>query len=153
VLFVVGNLVNEQPIAAKMTFTIVLPVPRQLMIAAVRRKRLSALKYSDGLKEPVHNATRALDALVVLLELPLMDDFSHQLSKSALRASAEEKRGKPPRGSFIASRVAAFGAAGSSMSIVTTARAGPVTGSQRVTTPSSEMVASTVFKVADISGI
>jgi hypothetical protein len=149
----VGHLVNEQPISTKVAFTMVFPVSRQLVIAEVWRQGLFILKQFSGLEKSGHITARALDTLKVLLKVPLVNDFAHQVSKSALSAFTEEKRGKPSRGSFIASRVAAFGSAGSSMSKVTTARAGPVTGSQRVTTPSAETVASTVFKVADTSGV
>jgi hypothetical protein len=144
----VGKLVNEEPIAAEMTFPEILPVSGELVVPAVRWKGVLVLEKPEGLKKPLHVAPGALNALVVLLELSFADDLAHQLSKSALRASTDAKRGRSSWGSFMASRVVELVSEGSSMSKVTTARAGPVTGSARVTVPSSETVASTVIKVA-----
>jgi hypothetical protein len=144
----VGELVDEQPVAAQVALAVVLPVAGQGVVAVVRRERIPGLEGSDGLEKPAGVPAGAANALLVLLELLFAEDFAHQSSRSALRASTVAKRGRSPVGSAIASRVAWLGS-GLSTSRVRTARAGPVTGSAGVMVPSAETVASMVLRVAD----
>ncbi len=146
-----GDLVKQQPVATKVAFAVVFEVSDERMIAVDRRHRLAFREQVDGFREAAHVAARAFDPFNVLAELSLEDEVAHQIPSAALAALAERCRGRASIGSAIASSVSALGTHSSTRN-VRTAVVGPATGSSRVTVPSAETVAWTVFRTAAMRG-
>jgi len=85
----VGELVDEKPVASKVAFAVVFEISSELMIAADGWEELFFFEEIDDFGEAGHVTSGSLDFFNVSFETFLEDDLPDQIPKAALASAAE----------------------------------------------------------------
>ena len=82
------ELIDEQPIAAKVALAITFEVSNEWVIAIIGWQRFPVCEQIKDFTEPIHVATAALHPLNVFAELFLEKELAHQIPSAALASLA-----------------------------------------------------------------